>query len=242
MSAPANTAPAPASGGDPRAVQTSQIKAILTHSATLVFAVNLLLIAFFVALSPNHVFWSLDNADALLRNGTEILFLALGVTLLMSAGVFDLSIGANLVLASVIGALTMRALGDWGLPSFAGIIVGLVVCLAAGAAFGAVNGLIITKLRVNSLIATLGTLGVGSGVAQLLTEGQDVRQLPEELQSDFALAKLGFVPMPMLVALIALGGVWALLRYTRFGMRTLAIGSNTTAAARAGIAVHAHII
>jgi ribose transport system permease protein len=227
---------------DTRAVQASRMRTVLTHSATLVFAVNVLLIVFFTLLSPNHVFWSLANAEALLRNGAEILVLALGVTLLMSAGVFDLSVGANLVLASVISALTMRVAGDWGVDPVATTLFGLVVCLVAGAAFGAINGLIITKLKVNSLIATLGTLGVGSGAAQLLTNGQDVRQLPDTLQSDFALAKLGIVPAPMLFALILLVGVWALLRVTRFGMRTLAIGSNITAAMRAGIAVHKHII
>jgi len=227
---------------DPQVVQASRMRAVLTHSATLVFAVNMLLIAFFALLSPNYVFWSLANAEALLRNGAEILMLALGVTLLMSAGVFDLSVGANLVLASVISALTMREVGDRGLDSVTTALFGLGVCLAAGAAFGAINGLIITKLKVNSLIATLGTLGVGSGAAQLLTNGQDVRQLPDTLQSDFALAKLGIVPAPMVCALVLLVGVWALLRFTRFGMRTLAIGSNMTAATRAGIAVHQHII
>jgi ribose transport system permease protein len=242
MSAPAAHTPPPVVDIDPRTVPASPIRAVLTHSATLVFVVNLLLIAFFVALSPNHVFWSLANAEALLRNGAEILLLALGVMLLMSAGVFDLSVGANLVLASVISALAMRALGDQGLAPVPTVLIGLAICLASGAAFGAINGLIITKLRVNSLIATLGTLGVGSGAAQLLTNGQDVRQLPDALQSGFALAKLGFMPAPTLCALIALGGVSALLRYTRFGMRTLAIGSNMTAATRAGIAVQAHII
>jgi ribose transport system permease protein len=227
---------------DPRSVHTSPIRAVLIHSATLVFAVNILLIAFFALLSPNHVFWSLANAEALLRNGAEILVLALGVTLLMSAGVFDLSVGANLVLASVISALSMRGASDWGVDPVTTTVLGLVICLAAGAAFGTINGLIITRLKVNSLIATLGTLGVGSGAAQLLTNGQDVRQLPDTLQSDFALAKLGIVPAPMLCALILLVGVWALLRFTRFGMRTLAIGSNMTAATRAGIAVHQHIV
>jgi ribose transport system permease protein len=240
MSAPAANAPPPAVESDPRAVQASPMRTLLTHSATLVFVVNLLLIAFFVALSPNHVFWSEANAESLLRNGAEILLLALGVALLMGAGVFDLSVGANLVLASVIAALTMRSLGDAGqIPT---VLVGLIVCLISGAVFGAINGLIITKLRVNSLIATLGTLGIGSGAAQLLTNGQDVRQLPDALQSNFALARLGFMPAPTLCALVGLVGVWALLRYTRFGMRTLAIGSNMTAAARAGIDVHWHII
>jgi ribose transport system permease protein len=242
MSAPATNLPSPPADVDPRTVRASPLRALLTHSATLVFVVNLLLIAFFTALSPNHVFWTLANAEALLRNGAEILFLALGVTLLMSAGVFDLSVGANLVLASVLSALGMRALSEWGFPPIPTVLVGLVVCLVSGAIFGAINGLIITKLRVNSLIATLGTLGVGSGAAQLLTNGQDVRQLPDALQSNFALAKVGFMPAPTLCALIALVGVWALLRYTRFGIRTLAIGSNMTAASRAGIAVQTHII
>jgi ribose transport system permease protein len=76
----------------------------------------------------------------------------------------------------VIAALTMRLLGDSGLSPIPTVLVGLIVCLVSGAIFGAVNGVIITKLRVNSLIGTLGTLGIGSGAAQLLTNGQDVRR------------------------------------------------------------------
>jgi ribose transport system permease protein len=227
---------------DPRSVRVSPLRAIWMQSATLVAGVDIVLIAVFTFFSPHQIFWSLANAESLLRNGSEILLLAMGVTLLMSAGIFDLSVGANLVLASVLSALAMQALGALGVDPVVSSVIGLLICLVAGALFGALNGLIITKLKVNSLIATLGTLGVGAGVAQLLTNGQDVRNLPDQLQSGFALVKLGFLPLPTLCALLAVVGVLALLRFTRFGMRTLAIGSNVTAATRAGVNVHMHIV
>lgn len=227
---------------DPRSVVASPWRALFTNSAALVLFVDLLLIAFFSITSKNNVFWSLANAESLMRNGTEILILALGVALMLSAGVFDLSVGANLVLASVLSATAMREMVAGGAAPVVAIFSGLVVALVAGALFGAINGLIITKLKVNSLIATLGTLGVGSGAAQLLTNGQDVREVPDQLQSGFALVQVGGVPFPMLCALALMVAVWALLRFTRFGMRTLAIGSNETAASRSGIAVHRHIV
>lgn len=231
-----------AGDGDTRAIAASPVRSLLTSSATLVLIVDLALIAFFSLDSHNHVFFSIENAEALLRNGTEILLLALGVTLLMSAGVFDLSVGANLVLASVLGGTAMRDLTAAGGSPLPTILIGLVIMIASGTIFGTINGLIITRLKVNSLIATLGMLGVGEGAAELLTNGQDVRDLPDALQPGFALVKIGFLPLPMLCALCLMILVWAALRFTRFGVRTLAIGSNETSAWRAGIPVHGHIV
>ena len=232
----------PVAEADVRAVTASRWRAAASDSATLVLLVDLVLIALFSAPSPGHVFWSVANAEALLRNSTEVLVLSLGVTLLMCAGVFDLSVGANLVLCSVLAATTIQALTAAGAPPLSAIGAGLLVAVIGGALFGVVNGLIITRFKVNSLIATLGTLGIGTGTAQLLTNGQDIHQLPEQLQSGFALLKFGILPAPMLCALLLLAGVWLLLRFTRFGMRSLAIGSNETAAVRSGINVPGHLV
>ncbi|WP_410505648.1 ABC transporter permease, partial [Janthinobacterium sp.] len=211
---------------DPRLVTASPLRAFLTNSAVLVVIVDLLLILFFSLTSRNNVFWGIPNAEALMRNGSEILILSLGVTLLLSAGLFDLSIGSNLVFSSVFGALAMQAMTTQGFAPFAMVLAGLVTTILAGSIFGAVNGLIITKLKVNSLIATLGTLGIGTGVAYLFTDGQDIRNMPELLQSGFALYQFGIFPAPMVSAVVLAIATWALLRFTRYGMRTLALGSN----------------
>lgn len=227
---------------DPRLVAASPLRNLLTNSTVLVVLVDIILIIFFTLLSRDHIFWSIPNAEALLRNGSEIVVLAMGVTILMSAGIFDLSIGSNLVLASVSSALVMQSMIAGGQPSGLIMLVGFIVAVAAGMAFGIINGLIITKLKVNSLIATLGTLGIGQGIAYLLTDGQDIRGMPDLLQSGFALLKFGIFPVPMLCAILLSIGAWALLRFTRFGLRTLAIGSNATATYRAGINIHRQTI
>ena len=227
---------------DVRRLHAPPLHTLLTNSAFLVLLVDLLLIVLFSLVSRDNVFWSIPNAEALMRNGTQLLLLGLGVGLLMSAGFFDLSVGANLVLASMISALTVKAAIAAGIDPVMSALLGLAAAIAVGALFGVVNGLIVTRLKVNSLIATLGTMGIGSGIANLLTNGQDVRQLPGVLQSGFALVKVGIVPLPMICALVLMLGGWLLIRYTRFGMRTLAIGSNEAAALRAGINVQLHIV
>jgi ribose transport system permease protein len=225
---------------DLREVIRRPVRAWLGSSATLVLLVDLTLIVFFSLMSPHHAFWSAVNAEALLRNSAQPLVLALSVTLLMSGGVIDLSIGANLVLSSVVAAMGMRSLDTAGLFPLLVAPLGFAIAIGAGCAFGIVNGLVIAGLRVNSLIATLGTLGVGAGAARLLTDGQDIREVPTLLQSGFAQARLGFMPLPMISALLLAVAVWLLLRFTRFGLRTLAIGSSESAALRAGIALRRH--
>lgn len=227
---------------DPRLVKGTPIRNFLTNSTVLVLVVDVILIAVFSILSKNNIFWSLPNAESLLRNGSEILVLALGVCLLMSAGIFDLSVGANLVLSSVMSAYAIRWAVAMGADPVSACLVGLVAAVLTGVCFGMVNGFVITKLKVNSLIATLGTLGIGSGAAQIITNGQDVRGVPEVLQTHFAIAKLWIFPVPILCGFALMLGVWSLFRYTRFGMRTLAIGSNSVGAMRAGISVDRHLI
>ena len=149
-----------------------------------ILLLDLALVAVFTALSPGHVFWSVANAQALLLGMSETLLLALGLAMMLGAGIFDLSLGANLVFSSVVGALAMHKYqaipGDassYASPATA-ILVGLVAAVCAGVAFGLVNGLLIAYGQINSLIATLGTMGIGTGVALLLSGGTDLGGFP----------------------------------------------------------------
>lgn len=230
---------------DPRQVEQSRALGLLTNTALLVMALDVALVVVFTLLSKNHVFWSSANATALMRNGAQILVLSAGLTILLGSGVIDLSVGGNLVLASTVGAMVIHALTleEGALPpgSHVGaVLAGLAATLAAGGAMGLVNGWVITRLKVNSLIATLGTLGIATGLGLTLTDGGDLYNLPDSLQTGFALKKVGPIPLTMVIALLITIALWALVRYTRFGMRTLAIGSNLTSAQRAGIKTGTH--
>ncbi|WP_185740502.1 ABC transporter permease [Homoserinimonas aerilata] len=182
-------------------------------------------------------------------SSTQALLLALGMAMLLGAGFFDLSLGANLVLSSVVGGLTIKAVTGPKLDdgSFANIglaiTLGVVAAVLTGVLFGLVNGILIAYLDVNSLIATLGTMGIGTGVALLVGGGGDVSGLPRELQKNFGQADfLGFVPLPTLIAIAAAVALWAMLRFTKFGLVTLAIGSSRSATERAGLKVKRHIL
>ncbi|RZT66466.1 monosaccharide ABC transporter membrane protein (CUT2 family) [Microcella alkaliphila] len=243
MSATQN-APAQAKddAADTRAVtQAHPIVRWLGSSGAWVLLLDIALIALFSIISPGNVFWSLQNLESMLLSGTVTLLLALGIAMLLGAGGIDLSVGANLVFSSVVAALTIQALAPNGV-AFA-LIMGAIAAVLAGALFGTVNGIIIGVFDVNSLIATLGTTGLGLAAALLLTGGSDIGGMPAELQAGFGLNTLfGFIPLPFLVAIVAWVILWVVLRKTRFGSRTLAIGSLRLVASRAGVRVSWHIL
>jgi ribose transport system permease protein len=220
-----------------------------TPLAMAVIVVVLVLI--FGFLSPNYAFFRVSNLTTITLNVSVTMLLAVGITLVLAAGELDLSIGSNVVLSSVVAAQVLVGLsgsldevraGDYpNLPI--GIVGGALAGIATGALFGLVNGLLITRLRINSFIVTLGTMGIGTGLAYVLTNGLNVGNVPRVLQTGFGMQKLfDIVPYPVLVVLLISGALWFLLRSTRFGLHTLAIGSSREAAERAGVRSKRHIL
>jgi ribose transport system permease protein len=235
----------PGDAADTRAVpKAPAVIRWLASGGTWILLLDVALIIVFTALSTNQVFWSLQDFQALMLDGTETLLLALGIAMFLGAGAIDISVGSNLVLSSVFGAKVIVAVagtGSAGSHLFLALVLGFLTCVLAGMVYGAINGVIIAYFRVNSLIATLGTAGIGTGVALLITGGNDIGGLPSAIQGDFGLYAVGPIPLPALLAL-AIGVVlWAMLRTTRYGIRTLAIGSLRLAAERAGLRVPRHL-
>ena len=232
---------------DDRALRpASMVSNLLRSRATWVFALDVVLVLLFTLVSEDNVFFTIANGRSLLLGATQALLLALGLAMMLGAGIFDLSLGANLVLSSVIGALVIQKFQDpvtreYDSP-WTAIWLGLLACVLAGVVFGVVNGILIAVADVNSLIATLATLGIGTGVAYLLSDGADVAGMPFEMQRSIGLNTVGEIPVPALVAVAAAIALWAVVRYTRFGMRTQAIGSSRAAAERAGLKVRQHFI
>lgn len=244
----ATPAPAATTADDRARAQTSRVATWLRTRAAWILLLDVALVAIFTALSPDNVFWSQANAEALMLSISQTLLLALGLAMMLGAGIFDLSLGANLVLSSVIGAQVMHnfqstpgAASSYDSPWLA-ILVGLAAAVVTGMLFGLINGLLIAVGGINSLIATLGTLGIGTGTALLLSGGTDIGALPVALQTDIGLRTLGPVPVPAIAAILTLAALWAVVRFTRFGMRVRAIGSARTSAERAGIRVRGYLI
>ena len=199
--------------------------------------VLLALIVFFSLLRP-ATFPTAFNARNVLLDASTLLVVSVGMTYVMIAGGYDLSIGSVLVFAGIVAAQVMDAVGGNG----AGIVVlGLAAALLAGLAWGLFNGFCIAYLRVPPLITTLGTMGSALGISDLMTGGNDVRNVPSSLIT-VAASDIGGVPVIVITAVVVtvVGAIW--LQMTRFGRYTFIVGSNIEAGRRAGIDVARHLL
>jgi len=145
-----------------------------------------------------------------------------------------------LVFSGVVADKAMAAMGGqgWG-ASF----VGLLVALVAGLAWGIVNGVLIARAKVPPLIVTLGSLGMALGLAEVITSGVDLRDVPTVLVNRIGFGNLFWqVPnLSVVVAVIVVLGI-ILLHRTRFGLYTYAVGSNPESGRRVGLNVDRHLI
>lgn len=224
----------------PTSAAKAFLRQMLSRTAFWIAIIDIALILMFGLLSRGNVFFSLANFQNLALDGAQIVLLSVGAAILLSAGEFDISIGANVVLSSVVAALIVASIPQWS--GVALVIVGGLVGVLVGATVGLMNGLIVTRLRINSLIATLGTLGIVTGIAYILAGGADVPGIPASLQMEFGTNYLwGLFPIPALVTLVIAALAWVVMSKTRFGLQTLATGSSRTAADRAGINTAAHL-
>ncbi len=192
-------------------------------------AVLLALIAFFSAFAPG--FNTTISWVNILGATSLFLLIAFGETLVMIAGGIDLSVGSMSALGGVVGATYMSSHSDGG-ASY--VFIGLVLGLLVGAAGGALNGALISYLGLSPLIVTLGTYGAFLGFANLISDGRPVANLPA---GAFTLGNGTFLKVPYTLW-IALGVVIVLawmMRNTRFGRYTYAVGSNKEATRRAGV-------
>jgi ribose transport system permease protein len=189
-----------------------------------------LMIVVFSILSPD-AFPTLNNFINVLNQASLATIIAGGLTLAVIVGELDLSIGYA---ASLHGILVTGLIVHNKLP----IAVAIVIVLALGALVGVINGLIVTKLRVNSVIATLGVGTIIVGLAFAYSSGVPiVAGVPEGfLQLSLGRWLLG-IPNPIIIMAVVVVGLWVLVERTAIGQEIQAVGGNPVAARLAGISV-----
>jgi ribose transport system permease protein len=207
-----------------------------TTTAFWMTVVLIALVALFSIFTRDHAFFQVTNFQAMGRDAAIGILLAVGMTYMLGSGHLDLSVGANLVLSSVLGANAMAAFAS-STNFVTDLLIGLVVCFVVGALVGVVNGLLVTGARVNSFITTLATTGIATGVTLVIAGGADVPGVPQDVQLKFGVVNFFGIPITILVITPFVIVLWVVLVRTRFGIRTLAIGSDTESAIRAGINV-----
>lgn len=188
-----------------------------------------LTVALFVLLAattPNFV--SPDNFRNILDQQAIVLIVAVFVTMLLISGNFDISVGAIYTLVPLLALRVFDASGS--------VALFVVVALAAGLVAGVINGVIVTKGRINSFVATLATALVFFGLAYLVTGGTILRLTDLDVRSLVTTRILGITSATW-IAVIVVVIAWILLERTRFGRYVFAIGGNREAARLAGVPV-----
>ena len=202
-----------------------------------VYLALLLLVLYNVVATTNFV--TVDTLQLLFSQLPPVIIVSLGMALVIGTGGVDLSVGTTMAVASAVLAKAVIApsQGGFGAP----IAVAIVAAVLAGLLVGVFNGLVVAVARVQPIVATLGVLVAGRGIALVITGGA----LVELFVPFFAQVRLGKflgIPYVMIVAALLAVIVSFLVRRTAFGYRLLAIGGNRRASVLAGLPVKRTLI
>ncbi|WP_447474635.1 ribose ABC transporter permease [Vibrio harveyi] len=181
-------------------------------------------------LNPN--FFTVDNILNILRQTSVNAIIAVGMTLVILTAGIDLSVGSVLALCGAFAA-SLIALE---VP----VLIAVPTALFAGAALGALSGIIIAKGKVQAFIATLVTMTLLRGVTMVYTDGRPISTGFTDTADAFAWFGTGYalgIPVPVWLMVIVFAAAWYLLNHTRFGRYVYALGGNESATRLSGINV-----
>ncbi|EHU4846777.1 ribose ABC transporter permease [Vibrio vulnificus] len=181
-------------------------------------------------LNPN--FFTVDNILNILRQTSVNAIIAVGMTLVILTAGIDLSVGSVLALCGAFAA----SLVAMEVPVF----IAVPTALLAGAALGAISGVIIAKGKVQAFIATLVTMTLLRGVTMVYTDGRPISTGFTDTADAFAWFGTGYalgIPVLVWLMVIVFAAAWYLLNHTRFGRYVYALGGNESATRLSGINV-----
>jgi len=236
--APERTDPPP-----PAAAAGSRARRRLSETAQTTRAVYVALAAIFViggiiVQTQGQDFLSRGNVVDMLQRTVVLGVVAAGQTVVIICGSLDLSVAETASAASLLGAEIMN--GDTSM-----LIPGILAVVGLGVVIGLVNGFVITGLRVNPFIATLGTMLIIRGIIQYQYDAP-AGAVPGVLH-DFAFTRFGPIPVSLLLLAFAVALVWFILHRTRLGHRIYAVGGDIEVSRLSGVRtgrtiIAAHVI
>ncbi|HEY9594413.1 MAG TPA: ABC transporter permease [Spirochaetia bacterium] len=206
-----------------------------SHSTLLVVSkfgtiIGLVIMYLAFAIAQPTIFPTFRNMVNIANQAALSAIISGGLTVALIVGEMDLSI-ANV--ASFAGVLVTGLMVQSKMP----VGLAIVVVLVFGAVIGAVNGLLITKLKINSVVATLGTGSIVVGLNYAYAQGVPIASgLPEAFQ-ELAFGKVLGVPNNIAVMIVVLVVLWVFINYTEWGVGLRATGGNPSAARLSGIRV-----
>ena len=176
-------------------------------------------------------FFRAANLELVARQTVIVCVAALGMTIVIASGGIDLSVGSVVALSTVVTALLLRQHGP---------AVSALGAIAAGAACGAINGVLVTQLRVVPFIVTLGTMLLIRGAAKGFADERRIEAPVTWLNSLLRTVRDGsgvLLPTGLWITVLLAVVVALVLRYTRFGRHLIAIGSSERTARLCGVRI-----
>ncbi len=188
-----------------------------------------------IALSNwSEFFLTSDNIISVLRQISNNLYLALGMTFVMILGGIDLSVGA---IVAMCGTLTVGFIVTDQISMSAAIPLGLLL----GTAFGLFNGVIVAFFHLPAFIVTLATMNIARGIAYVYSGGRSTRIVHDGFNA-IGTGYLGFIPYPVIYMIVLIAIFAILLNRTRFGTYIYAVGGNREAAHLSGVPINQVVI
>ncbi|MFO1035741.1 MAG: ABC transporter permease [Geminicoccaceae bacterium] len=216
----------------PRPAASLTIGDFFSRYGTLTALVLLLAVNF--AITPNFATWQTLNVN--LTQVATIVIVATGMTLVIATGGIDLSVGSLMAISGAIAPLIFLG-QSFPLPSiYVGVALAFVVPVIVTGLFGTFNGILVTRYRIQPIVATLVLFIAGRGIAQAFTDANLQIFTTPEFQF-IALGRVLGIPVQVIImAVIVALAAWTM-RRTVFGREVLAVGGNEAAARLAGIPV-----
>ncbi|MDQ6829222.1 MAG: ABC transporter permease [Gemmatimonadota bacterium] len=177
-------------------------------------------------------FATASNLWNVLLQVSTVVLVAVGMTVVISTGGIDLSVGSVMAVAGAIAAVLLDR----------GLVVAIAAALIGATLIGALNGTIIARLRVQPIVVTLATLIAGRGLAQVISRNGELVTINAPAFYVLGRGHVGPLPVQVLIALLVVAAATAVLRLTPFGRYVLAVGGNPAAARLAGVPVRRTII
>lgn len=216
----------------------SFIKKRFTRGNLFWLFIFMILIFGLMGLSNPERYFHIDNFTSMAFQFPEIGIISIGVMIAMLSGGIDLSMVGTANLAGIIAAIFMVNM----IPEDAStgiellyIVLAFIIVIGVGLMCGFINGLLISKINIPPILATLGTMQAFMGIAIIITEGKAVLGFPESFAEIGNGTLFGIIPIPLIFFIAAAVIFYFVLHKTAFGTRLYLLGTNANAAEFSGV-------
>lgn len=203
----------------------SKLKRIFDSREGLLILAIFIIVIFFTIIDPIYI--NPRNIINILEQSVVNGFLAVGITFAIILAGIDLSIGSIFAIAIVF--VSKMVVGGMN-PGLA-VILGILI----GAGFGSINGILISKVKLQPFIATLGTMSIFRGIAYIVTGGKPILNIPDSYRNLFNIDVFTIVPISIFILLLFVILTQIMLKRTKIGVYLYSVGGNEESAFLSGV-------